>query len=100
MVRYKFIGGKSVAIEFNKYYIIILILLISSGLLFWLYSNIKWKINNTKIKFNQNEWIAIICIFITVCIRSYVGMILTFYWKSSFVFAFLSILSVVFGKMF
>lgn len=97
-----FLGSKSVTIEFNKYYIIILILLISSGLLFWLYSNIKWKINNTKIKkikLNKNEWIAIISIFITVCIRSYVGMILTFSWKSSFVFAFLSILSVVFGKM-
>ena len=97
-----FLGGKSVAIEFNKYYIIILILLISSGLLFWLYSKIKGKIDNAeikKIKLNKNEWIAIICIFITVCIRSCVGMILTFSWKSSFVFAFLSILSVVFGKM-
>ena len=51
------------------------------------------------IKLTKNEWIAIICIFITVCIRSYVGMILAFTWKSTFIFALLSIFGVVLGKM-
>ena len=97
-----FLGGKSVSIGFNIYYIVILILLISAISLFWLYNQIKVKVSNSKIKkiqLGKNEWIAIICIFITVCIRSYVGMILSFSWKSSFVFALLAILGVVIGKM-
>lgn len=97
-----FLGSKSATIGFNKYYIVILILLISAILLFWLYNQIKGKVSNSKIKtieLGKNEWIAIICTFITVCIRSYVGMILSFTWKSSFVFALLSILGVVIGKM-
>lgn len=97
-----FLGGKSVSIGFNRYYIVILILLISAISLFWLYNQIKGKVSNSKIKtieLGKNEWIAIICIFTTVCIRSYVGMILSFTWKSSFVFALLAILGVVLGKM-
>lgn len=97
-----FLGGNSISISFDKYYIVILILLLSAGLLIWLYNRIKDKVNNAKIqiiKLNKNEWIAIICVFITVCIRSYVGMILSFTWKSSFLFALLSILGVVFGKI-
>lgn len=99
-----FLGGKSVSIGYDimLYYIVILILLISAILLFWLYNQIKGKVSNSKIKtieLGKNEWIAIICIFTTVCIRSYVGMILSFAWKSSFVFALLSILGVVIGKM-
>lgn len=97
-----FLGGKSVSTGFNKYYIVILILLVSVISLLWLYNQIKNSINNSKIKvinLTKNEWIAIICIFITVCIRSYVGMILAFAWKSKFVFALLSIFGVILGKM-
>ena len=97
-----FLGGKSVSIEFNKYYMVILILLISAISLFWLYNQIKGEVSNSEIqpiKLGKNEWIAIICIFITVCIRSYVSMILSFTWKSSFVFAILAILGVMLGKM-
>lgn len=77
-----FLGGKSASIGFDKYYIVILILLISAISLLWLYNQIKNSINNSKIKaikLTKNEWIAIVCIFITVCIRSYVGIILTFF---------------------
>ena len=97
-----FLGGKSASIGFDKYYIVILILLISAISLLWLYNKIKNSINNSKIKaikLTKNEWIAIECIFITVCIRSYVGIILTFTWKSTFIFALLSIFGVVLGKM-
>lgn len=97
-----FLGGKLLLTGFNGYYIVVLILLISSILLFWLYSQIKGKVSNSKIKkieLGKNEWIAIICIFTTVCIRSYVGMILSFTWKSSFVYALLAVLGVVIGKM-
>lgn len=97
-----FLGGKSASIGFDKYYIVILILLISAISLLWLYNQIKNSINNSKIKaikLTRNEWIAIVCIFITVCIRSYVGMILAFTWKSTSIFALLSIFGVVLGKM-
>ena len=97
-----FLGGKSASIGFDKYYIVILILLVSALSLLWLYNQIKNSINNSKIKainLTKNEWIAIICIFITVCIRSYVGMILAFTWKSKFIFSLLSIFGVVLGKM-
>lgn len=97
-----FLGGKSASIGFNKYYIIILLLLISAISLFRLYNQIKGTVTNSKIKtieLGKYEWIAISCIFTTVCIRSYVGMILSFSWKSSSVFALLAILGVVLGKM-
>ena len=97
-----FLGGKSISIGFNKYYIVILLLIISAMLLFGLYNQIKNQVNNSKItviKLTKNELIAIICIFITVCIRSYVGMILAFDWKSTFAFSLLAIFGVFFGKM-
>ena len=43
-----FLGGKSASIGFDKYYIVILILLISAISLFWLYNQIKNSINNSK----------------------------------------------------
>ena len=97
-----FLGGKSVSIKFNKYYILILILLISAISLIWLYKQIKDKVKNEKViipKINTNEMIAIICLIITVIIRGYVGLILSFEWKSSFILALISIFAVVFGKM-
>lgn len=97
-----FLGGKSALIGFDKFYIVVIILLASAILLLCLYDQIKNSVNNSKIKaikLTKNEWIAIICIFITVCIRSYVGMILAFTWKSEFIFALLSIFGVVLGKM-
>lgn len=97
-----FLGSKFAKLGFNKYYLLILILLISAIWLIWLYSQIKGKVVNLKVKsiqLNKYEIIAIICIFITVCLRSYLGLILSFEWKSSFILAFLSILGVVFGKI-
>ncbi len=97
-----FLGGKSVSIKFNKYYIVILILLISAISLIWLYKQIKDKVKNEKViipKINTNEMIAILCLIITVVIRGYVGLILSFEWKSSFILALISIFAVVFGKM-
>lgn len=99
-----FLGGKSDSIGFDKYYIVILILLISAISLLWLYKQIK---NNDGIKnenviipkLNTAEIIAVACLTITVIIRGYVGLILTFEWKSSFILALISIFAVVFGKM-
>lgn len=97
-----FLGGKSVSIAFDKYYIIILALLLSALSLFWLYKEIKDSIKNETViipKLNKGEIIAITCLIITVIIRGYVGLILSFEWKSSFILALISIFAVVFGKM-
>jgi FSR family fosmidomycin resistance protein-like MFS transporter len=97
-----FLGGKSDSIRFDKYFTIILILLICAILLFWLYNQIKDKVKNEKViipTININEMIAIVCLIVTVVIRGYVGLILSFEWKSNFILALLSILAVVFGKM-
>ena len=97
-----FLGEKSASIGFNKYYIVVLILLISVILLFWLYNQIKDKVKNGKVIIpttNINEMIVIVCLMITVIIRGYVGLILSFEWKSNFILALISIFAVVFGKM-
>ena len=97
-----FLGGKSGSIGFNKYYIIVIALILSAILLLCLFKQIKEKVKNEKViipKINSNEIIAIICLIITVCIRGYVGLILAFEWKSNFVLALISICAVVFGKM-
>ena len=97
-----FIGGKAVSIGFDKYYLVIMILILSSLSLFWLYQKIKDKINNEKViipEISQNELIAIACLIFTVIVRGYVGLILAFEWKSSFIMALISIFAVVFGKM-
>ena len=97
-----FLGEKSASIGFNKYYIVVLILLISVILLFCLYNQIKDKVKNEKVIIpttNINEMIVIVCLMITVIIRGYVGLILSFEWKSNFILALISIFAVVFGKM-
>ena len=97
-----FLGGKSGSIGFNKYYIIVIALILSAILLLCLFKQIKEKVKNEKViipKINSNEIIAIICLIITVCIRGYVGLILAFEWKSNFILALISICAVVFGKM-
>lgn len=97
-----FLGGKSGSIGFNKYYIIVIALILSAILLLWLYKQIKEKVGNEKViipKINLDEMIAIIFLIITVCIRGYVGLILAFEWKSNFILALISILAVVLGKM-
>ena len=97
-----FLGSKSASIDFNKYYLVVLMLLVSAIALFTLYKQIKDKVINNPIKvikLSGKEWIAIICIFLTVALRSYVGMILAFSWKSTFVYALLFVIGVVLGKM-
>lgn len=97
-----FLGTKSSQIGFDKYYIVICTLIICAFLLLLLYSKIKDKVSNleeTVLTLGTNEIIAVICLIFTVCVRSYVGMILAFEWKSSFILALISIFAVVFGKM-
>jgi len=97
-----FLGGKSGSVGFDTYSIVIFVLLISAMALLWLYNQIKDKVKNEKVILpttSKNEMIAIACLIITVAIRGYVGLILSFEWKSNMILAFISILAVVFGKM-
>lgn len=97
-----FLGGKSASIGFNKYYIVIMVLMLSAIALFWLYKQIKDKVKNENIiipKINNTEIIAISCLIFTVIVRGYVGLILAFEWKSSFILALISTFAVVLGKM-
>jgi len=97
-----FLGSMSAKFGFTKYYIIVLILIISAILLYWLYSQIKDKVSNVEMiipKLSANEIVAIACLIFTVCIRSYVGLILSFEWKTNMILAVLAIFAVIFGKM-
>ena len=98
-----FLGSKITNINFNINYFTIFILLLSTIALIWLYTQTKNKLNNEKIivpSINKKEFIVIICLIVTVCIRSYVGLILSFSWKSNYVLALLFVLGVILGKMF
>ena len=97
-----FLGGEPGTIGFDKYYIVVLILLISAITLLWLYKQIRDKVINEEVitpKINTNEIIIVTCLIFTVIVRGYVGLILSFEWKSSFILALISIFAVVFGKM-
>ncbi len=97
-----FLGSKSASIGFNKYYLVVLMLLVSAIALFTLYRQIKDKVINNQIKvikLSRKEVIAVICIFLTVALRSYVGLILAFSWKSKFIYALLFVIGVILGKM-
>lgn len=88
---------------YNINYITICILLVSIGALIWLYTQTKNKLKNEKMiipNIKKKELIVISCLIITVCIRSYVGLILSFSWKSDFILALLFVFGVVLGKMF
>lgn len=98
-----FLGSIITNISFNINYFTILILLLSTIALIWLYTQIKNKLNN-KVplvpNINKKELIVIICLILTVCIRSYVGSILSFSWKSNYILALLFVFGVILGKMF
>lgn len=97
-----FLGSKSASVGFDKYFLIVAVLLLSAIALCVLYKHIRDKVINSKmktIKLSRKQRIAILCIFLTVALRSYVGMILAFSWKSTFIYALLFIIGVVLGKM-
>ncbi len=97
-----FLGTKSASVKFDKYYLVIIVLLISAIALYWLYNRIKDKVKNEKMiipELSKTEILIITCLFVTVVIRSYVGLILAFEWKSNFILALISIFAVIFGKM-
>lgn len=97
-----FLGSKAVTMSFDKYYILIFVLILSTIALIKLYRKIQETVINKEMIIpilNIKEKNAVLCFIITVCIRSYVGLILTFEWKSNFVLALLFTCSIILGKM-
>ena len=97
-----FLGSNATNINFNINYFTIFILLLSTISLIWLYTQTKNNLNNEKViipNINKKELFVIVCLIITVCIRSYVGLILSFSWKSNYILALLFIFGVILGKM-
>lgn len=97
-----FLGNKVSSINFNFNYVAITILLLSVIALIWLYTQIKNKLNNEDVivpNINKKEMLIIICLIITVCIRSYVGTTLAFGWRSDFILDLLFVLGVILGKI-
>lgn len=93
--------GKGTVLPFLP---VILTLIISAGLIFAVYfiqfgaylANEEFsleKINSPQI------FASIICLFLVVCLRSYVGLALNFPWKSSGYWGILLVCAVVFGKI-
>ena len=98
-----FLGSNITNIDFNINYFTIIILLLSTIALIWLYTQINNKLNNKVASvpnINKKEFIVIFCLTLTVCIRSYVGSILSFNWKSNNILALLFVFGVILGKMF
>lgn len=98
-----FLGSMSYDLGVTEYYLMILILFISSLILVGLYKQIEGKVVNEE-TFNPTltgiEKLVIVCCTITVIIRGYMGFIFNFEWKSIPLLAFLSVLGVILGKMF
>lgn len=98
-----FLGSTPKFTEFNQYYILVISVIISAILLFYLYQKIKDEVKNAELiipELDKSEKLIVVCLMITVVIRSYMGLIIAFDWKSDLFLAFISILAVVFGKMF
>ncbi len=97
-----FLGTSSYTYGFNLYFIPILLMIIMAIILFVLYNKIKDKVNNEETiipNLNSKQVFIIICLILTVCMRSFVGMILNFSWKTTFAIALISIIAVILGKM-
>lgn len=96
-----FLGKKLATEGANISALAILILILSAVALSWLYCQIRGEVENPKPimpKLNKTAYLAIACLFLTVCLRSYAGMVMSFPWQASFLLALISVLAVVLGK--
>lgn len=97
-----FLGNKVTNIDFNINYFTIIILLLSTVALICLYVQIKNNLDNKVALIpsaNIKELVVIICLTVNVCIRSYVGSILSFNWMSNYILSLLFVLGIVLGKI-
>lgn len=98
-----YIGQKFMNFFTTHLYVPILSLLCAACVLALVYKTIKekWNVSNEvpDIKFTSSKTIMLILMLITVCMRGYVGLILSFDWKKVGLYGLLAILAVVGGKM-
>lgn len=97
-----YLGKRFLDFFISNLYVPIIILIVSACVLVAMYRKAKecWKIENNPfdIKFSSKAWTIIALLLITVCMRSYVGSILAYDWKSNAIYAFLAVLAVSCGK--
>lgn len=99
-----YIGSKTVYLGFDKFYLVISLLILSILAMLWLYKQAKGKynINNEEPVFEElstKKNIIMYCLLFTICMRGYLGLILNFDWKSSFEMGLVCVIAVVLGKM-
>lgn len=99
-----YIGSKTVYLGFDKFYLIIILLILSILAMLWLYKQVKGKynINNEEPVFEDfptKKNIIMYCLLFTICMRGYLGLILNFDWKASFEMGLVCVTAVVLGKM-
>ena len=99
-----YIGMQTTYLGFDKFYLIVLTLIISIFVLIWLYKQVKTKyfINNEEPVFEEMTSIKNIIMYsllFTICMRGYIGLILSFDWKSTFEMGLVCVIAVVLGKM-
>ncbi len=99
-----YIGSNTDYLGFNNFYIIIFALFISILILLWLYKKVskKYRINNEEPVFEDLPKVSqtiIYCLMITICIRSYLGLIVKFDWKADFVIGLIFVNGVTIGKV-
>lgn len=94
------LAGKTLAVTF----LVPFFLLLATGaiILWFIPAQSKAKqISNPKLSFKSISAIAVImliCLFLVVCLRSYVGMTLSFPWKENGLWAFILVLALALGK--
>ncbi len=95
-----FIGCSINKLSYPVYLIIILLIftIIFLGILYRKYNTDIKQDDISVFDFKFNKRIIIYLIFLTICIRGYVGFILNYSWKSSFSLSLLAIIMVVLGK--
>lgn len=96
-----FLGAKQQVAVFALRGIVPAVLIASAVALVFLYIKTRERRNRTLSipDIDVKLIISVVCLFVTVCIRSYVGMILAYEWKSITALAVLSIIAVILGKM-
>ena len=99
-----FLGLKFASFFITYKWILVLILLISSVFLVYAYNKInkEYEVNNEEVKIEKihgHVFVILLCIFITIVMRSYLGFILNYEWKSNLVLSILFVCGVVLGKM-
>ena len=94
-----YLGTK--VLRYSMLYLSIIFLIISILLLLFLYlkNNKTYHITNEEFKIDINKKeIVIICLMLTICIRSYVGMILNYDFKQDFILGLVFVFMVAFRK--